>query len=422
MKIYNIISKDRMKHIIAYISILAPIILSSCADDIVNNEDIDSLITTDSIKTESTGGVWASMPEFIDGNSSNEGSSANDVTRSNLIYDRTNKNMTFSWENSSEDYMCVFALDGKDNVVPQLFNRIGGQDAATLNCRFQTPEGARALTQKDKNGINIEYISFRPYPDQTKELNYKTKSVSYEGQTQTANAKMKLYYAASDATDETTKTEKYADYDQSEKKASAHLGAYDYLASEAQTTDDEGGIEFKLKRLGAVVRFNIKNPAQEIFDELQLVAQGGPLFTLEGTADLGERTITATKSSNVMVLKFGNGGIDMTDTSSDYYDYYNYKYNGYIIAYMMLAPVDLSGDATTINLYLVSHEKGSTVKKCYKSEDLSKPNLTANKFYRWTPVMDNVDTPITFSEITVQQWKDETAINNGDGGTGTIGW
>ena len=82
---------------------------------------------------------------------------------------------------------------------------------------------------------------------------------------------------------------------------------------------------------------------------------------------------------------------------------------------------------TNPTLYLCGHrgEGNDRVDTYYKAE-LLKKNLKAGKAYQWSSEVSE-DEPITFTEITVQQWEEETGYtNNGaDGkteGSGTNKW
>ncbi len=69
-------------------------------------------------------------------------------------------------------------------------------------------------------------------------------------------------------------------------------------------------------------------------------------------------------------------------------------------------------------LPLSDRMKGYT-RKFYKAE-LVKLNLEASKHHQWVPVA-NPDGPITFEEITIQEWEEGTGFTNDDG-VGTEDW
>jgi hypothetical protein len=75
-----------------------------------------------------------------------------------------------------------------------------------------------------------------------------------------------------------------------------------------------------------------------------------------------------------------------------------------------------SGDfaALTVDQKLKEYER-----KVYAAT-LSKINFEAGKHYQWKPVL-NPDEPITFTEISIQEWEQGTTFTNEDG-TGTEDW
>lgn len=60
-------------------------------------------------------------------------------------------------------------------------------------------------------------------------------------------------------------------------------------------------------------------------------------------------------------------------------------------------------------------------RKYYKATNLAKYNITAGGLYQWTIVGLNPDQPITFEEITIQEWKEGVNYTNTDG-AGTGDW
>jgi hypothetical protein len=180
-------------------------------------------------------------------------------------------------------------------------------------------------------------------------------------------------------------------------------------------TDGHCGFEFK--RIGAVVRFYLKSPREMVYDGLQLVARGKK-FILTGILEAEQRVIVPFTTSNAMFLEF-SPTLDMSKPKSTSADYY-YNNAGYIVSYMMIAPIDLS-DAENISIYLKGHIGNTTY--YYKSRgELEKPNLTANKFYQWTSADNSDDAAIIFDEIAVQDWERDVTYDNGEEGTGTSIW
>lgn len=280
-----------------------------------------------------------------------------------------------------------------------------------------------------------QYVAFSPYVAPWKDkFNGYTVTVTYRNQKQTGHVDMRHYF--DNAATMTGNTGNYSAYKNSEKEASAHLGAYDYLCAEPTTAYDKGGIKFSMKRMGSIVRFYIKYPAANmVYTDLQLYNETKK-FILDANINVDAHTLDAVESdtatNHVVTLKFqegeeGTDGFDIGVGSSEnsFYELYQGKYNAYLIAYMMLAPIDLSEAQTEKSvLYLVAHEpKPNEANKHYYKAVLDlKPNLTPNIFYQWNAASGQLsDQPIEFVETTIQDWKQANGIDNGNG-NGTSGW
>lgn len=353
-------------------------------------------------------GVVASMPELVDG-------TEQIVTRTSLIYDADAKKSLFSWQGG--DQIGVFCSQDNGESGQQQFQTKSGSSG--LWASFETLEGANAIVSP-----NVSYIAYRPYCSSLTDFtNY---DVTYLDQTATANPQMANFYKATKAsglTDE-EKAECMAAYKTSETNAASHLPAYDYLYSGAQQASEASVIHFQFNRAGVVTRFFLKSPAAIDYDSLALVIVGANDEPLTLTAKLDLTTalpgsITPVKKGKSQTLKFADNAYNMTTTSSDYY----YNNIGYIVAYMMVAPVDFSDAKYTdakLYVYLFGNSGSPATKKYYKSAPLNKPKLTPNMFYQWTSANQSEDTPIEFSEITIQDWEDDVLGN--DNGKGTEGW
>lgn len=355
-------------------------------------------------------GLHATLPEV---------EPLDNITRSTLIYDLAQKKTLFSWE--STDDIGVFAIEANsEHRQQQRFVPVS--EADTEKDWFESLPDYSSLTIQFKgadDGINVltenkQYIAGKPYF--TDEMDYSSIDVSYLGQKQTAAVKQRYYpgFAGIVLTDA-----QKAEWQASEKAASAHLGAYDYLASNIVWTNYKGAVTFPLKRLGAICRFYIKCPGQYVYDRLTLVNNDVDFITT-GVVDLATKTITPKTTSHSMSVELQN--IDMTSPSTNL-SYY--KTAGYIIVYMMVgAPLDMSPSAKMAPiLYLAAHEKDYPEKKHYfKAENLKKPNLTQNTFFQWTIANAIDDTPIEFTSIEVQEWVDAMGYYNGDEGNGTLTW
>ena len=365
----------RYKSNIALFAVAA--MMASCSQDVIE----DSVSHGDEI--------YATLPELEDGNV---------ITRSALIYNYGEKKMHFTWE--SGDKVGVFAVNDDASRRQQVqFDLTKG--AGTIAGGFESSDESLRTIEKDKS-----YIAFRPY---SKEDDYAKLDVKYEGQKATAFPKMKYFPF-------TGNTAKNVDkYNESEKAASAHLALTDYMVSKSTKALADGHCAFEFKRIGAVVRFYMKSPNNIIYDGLQLVAKGKK-FIQTGILDSEEMELIPLTTNNTMYLTF-SPTLDLSDENSDYY----YKGAGYIVTYMMIAPIDLR-DAEDISIYLKGHDAAGN-SHYYKSKGkLEKPNLTANMFYQWTSADNSDDPAIIFDEISVQDWERDVIYSNGDEGSGTENW
>lgn len=381
-----------MKRLFTYIATL--LLFAACTSE-------EAVI--DNVTNENVVGILAEIEDP-------EGLGDEFVSRASLVYDESNKIMAFKWDD--EDHIGVFTKnESPEHRAQQEYTQVKNDPANTDNVRaFQTPDGA---VHVDKN---YQYVSYFPYSAEVSD--YAKVPVKYTGQKQIDPIDFSDYNKSPDT--------KYRD---SQPKASAHLADYDYLCTGVTDPTPTGGIYFNMNRMGAIVRFWIvlDKKYNYVYDELQLV-NNTKMFTTKATMDAEEMKLTPTEQSHIVNLRFGSAGFDMStvpaDGTSNTFYYWNSsnKHVGYIMAYMMFGPIDLTGnDVENCFIYLVAHEKGHPEKKHYfKSSGLSKPNLTPNAFYKWT-IYPGEDTPIEVSEITVEEWREGTTFDNGNG-NGTATW
>lgn len=364
----------------SYIGLLAiAAMVTSCSQDVVE----ESVFKGDE--------VFATLPELEDGNVK---------TRSSLVYDSSDKKMHFTWEKGDE--IGVFAINNDASRRQQvLFKLTTG--AGTIEGGFEAFDESLRTIEKNK-----KYVAFRPF---SKEDDYDNLDLKYDEQKASSFPKMKYnsFNGKNKAADATI-------YNESEENASAHLTNADYMVSEPVTALEDGHCSFEFKRIGAVVRFYMKSPNNIVYDGIQLVAKGNKKFILTGTLEAETKEITPVTTDNAIFLTF-SPTLDLTDKSSDYY----YNGVGYIVSYMMIAPIDLR-EADEISIYLKGHDSANN-SHYYKSRgELAKPNLTANMFYQWTSADNSDDAAIIFDKITVQDWEKDVKYSNGEEGTGTSIW
>jgi hypothetical protein len=366
----------------SYIGLLAiAALMASCSQDVIEGDAVYE------------GEVYATLPELLDGS----------VTRSALVYNYSEKKMHFAWD--SGDKIGVFAINN-DAARRQQIQYDLKKGAGTMAGSFDSYDtDVQADIKK-----NQSYLAFRPY---SKVGNYAKLDVKYDEQTAKAYPKMKYFPFPENVNPDANAGK----YNASEAAASAHLTDADYMVAPPVVASVDHHCAFEFKRIGAVVRFYLKSPKAMIYDGIQLVAKGKK-FVLSGMLDAQKRVITPVTTSTAMFLNFSSP-LDMskpTSTSADYY----YNGVGYIVSYMMIAPIDLR-DAEDISIYLKGHDGSGTY--YFKSQgELEKPNLTANMFYQWTSGDNNGDPAIVFDHISVQDWERDVIYSNGEGGTGTGTW
>lgn len=348
-------------------------------------------------------------------------------SRAYITFDKSTPDIfSFSWESNE----CVGAFPYTDTrhanqIKLDMENINAGPENTNLVRKIVTPNGVSLLT------ANTTYVAYYPYNSANE--SFTSIPLSYENQTQEETINMSVYFD-----NFTSNPESYAAYKESEKASSAHLSQYDYLCAGQTTTRSHSGVTFFMRRAGAIGRFYIKCPqADLIYDEF-LLYNSSLDFTLTGTMDASvddiKDAITPITTSHVVKLKLGPGGngIDYTlgtdgkpkESNIKYFDYYNGKYTPYLTTYVMFAPIDFSKTEECSTLYLIAHKNNAEKTKLYFKAVLKstqRPNLTPNLLYRWS-LTPGTDTPIEFTETTVEDWKQTEGYSNGEGGTGTSGW
>lgn len=432
-----------MKKILTYMTLMAAVILTACSDDDIAK----SSSVTDSLDKYAVTGTMANVAIF------EEGIGDDDVlsSKSQLYYDRVNKKMKFTWVKET-DHIGIYA---KANSGTQMDYKLDpDQD---LNVHESSVTGV--FVRNDGGASTITggtlYYSYFPYKEESTEtgdFTYENIPISYRGQMQATNEQMNRYWQAGGDKNK---------FLESEKAAAAHLGDYTYLISDATATAGNH-VHFNYSYVGSIVRFYMVCPSHAsdniYYDSLQ-VYNSQANFTLDATMNLATKVVTPTKTSHVMSLGF-HPAIDMTNDSEDSKDTYHYwdqestaPKTGYIMAYMMVSPVDLSILDEKSTLYLIgrkalsfyetledynaAHEPDITQddfdkllpsekiktyeRKVYKKSNMSKLNFLAGKHHQWAAADAGPDSPITFQNITIQEWAEGPGFTNDDG-AGTDDW
>lgn len=453
-----------MKKIFTYMGLMAAALLTACS-----NDDIaQSSTKTSQIEEIAIDGNYITMPIALH----EEDWDGNDMpsSKAQLYYDYSSGQATFSWEIG--DYIGVYPVTG-DPATSSI------QQWKIWHVKQSGNKSIGIFDQDDEHIGHHEGSFIAVFPDITDDTDYRDIPITYLGQIQSASSKMHEYLIG-----------KYEEYVNSEREAGSHLAKYDYLVdSERAATEESGKVRFDMKRLGAVTRFFIKVPAKIVFDSLQ-VYNSEKEFTLTTTLDAstGEYAAEPTRKSKVISLQLNKFGFDYWKSVAGDDNYYSETVGWTMQCYMMVAPIDLSGESTpTSTLYLIGREphfyanadeynaakgtgltpeafaaltqgekikvytsvgafntaKGLTggnalnetqfnalstaqkmseyTRKIYKAENLAKKDFQADGLYQWTVTGAGADDPITFDEITIQEWTEGPGFTNADG-NGTADW
>ena len=343
-----------MKKIFTYMALVAVAVLTACSDsDIALSSNV-----TDSLDKYSVTGTMVSNAEFEGG----RGDDDQIRSKSQLYYDRiSGGNLKFTWTvgdkigifpESDDDSQFAFVLDNstpltvQGNVVTGVFE----------------PDDKGAVYPIEKT---TTYYSYFPYKEQDPvngNFTYRNVPINFRGQTQTANEQMDCYWQALYGKESEKEANSNA-FLKSEQDAAAHLPTYDYMVSTVASTE-AAHVHFMYSNLTSVVRFYIYSPEPAypglFVDSLQVVNNSRE-FTLDAEMDLTTKQLHPSATSRVMSLRF-SPAIDMTnnsDNTKETYHYWDREYpeNGYIMAYMMMAPIDLTAEGVeNSTLYMIARQ------------------------------------------------------------------
>lgn len=455
-----------MKKFLTYIPFMAAMMIVACSDN-----DIAGLSAIEDT-TEKAGileGTMVNVADYRDG-----GGDSDPMAKSQTYYDRIAKDMKFTWV--AGDKIAVFA---DENDEQQIDFVVDDTKPYTYNGRKVTAvfkpvdeEAAYPIVASTK------YYSY--FPAKAGDFEDTEVPISLSGQTQEANEQMDYYYLNTE--------ESKALFLESSRVAGRHLAAYDYMTSNATSTPTKY-VQFTYEHMTAVVRFMMYCPSTAdddvYYDSLQ-VYNSSTNFFIEGTMNIKTKELTHTRQSHVASLRF-YPAIDMTNNTDDSKPSYHYwrstgNKKGYIMAYMRVAPIDLTGVDEQCTLYLLGKKpsyytweeykeaKSSEIsetdfnalskidkmkiyetmgaynaavdpdvddatwstmtnidkmrdytRKVYKAEGLSKQNFEAGYHYQWSVASAPEDDPIEFNLIEIQEWKDGPGFTN-ENGTGTEDW
>lgn len=177
---------------------------------------------------------------------------------------------------------------------------------------------------------------------------------------------------------------------------SAHLGAYDYLASDA-VTPNVGEFNLIMKRLGSILRFKLKMPKVGTYTKLTLSAED-EVFVETATLDIsGSKPVVSPKKLSKTISLYLN---EVSTTKED----------EELTFYMITSPVDLSSQSLTVTL------TGSD-NLPYSVSNLSGSSMTAGKGYSFSGTVSNTQ-PSDFIQFADSRVKKICVLNwdtNNDG-------
>lgn len=128
----------------------------------------------------------------------------------------------------------------------------------------------------------------------------------------------------------------YVGQEQHGDSSTEHLSMYDYMAASA-TTPDEGTVEFDFKHLGALLQFKLRAPSSANITSLTLSANDN-VFIRKGTVDLTQKEPRVESADKATSISMAISDIQVSYVGQE------------ITLYMMMAPVDLTGQRYTLKV------------------------------------------------------------------------
>lgn len=272
--------------------------------------------------------------------------------------------------------------------------------------------------------------SFNPN-NKTHPVCYNALPFSFKNQVQEGYVNLTAYYNGDSRGD---KGNDNPTYRESEEKACAHLNSCNFLISpESEFNVNTGRIRFYAHPIGAVARFYLLAPKEKMqLMSLRLVASK-PIFYEEGTVDLtsnpyngnaedkndGLKLVSSvyTKDKDRQMHPVGDpvSSIELkfADNVWTNYDATTMPYGHYMIAYLMMYPVNLT-EVSELYVYLTAKDKDGKVKN-YRTNNLEKKDLFSGNYYQWMYKALDDEHPIELTATEIP-WQDVVggSINLGE--------
>ena len=416
-----------MKNIFTYLTVAAMTLFVSCSSDSIIADGENVILEEGTMATKpslESGDASRSMQYLEDGKMKFEWNSDDKIAVYPMYVEGTGQKF------SGKEYSHVMSLTYLNNTTT----------ANGLAKAEFSPNGEKFVLDIENTK---DFVAWSPYLTgegfenrKIPELGYTAMPVTYEGQIQNSNVELGHYI--------TTDADEMAKYLASEKRASAHLGNYDYMHAQAVQANS-GYTCFNFAHVQAVVRFYMVIPEPDkpqIFDSLIIYHKhdagdiAGYNFVTKGKFNLDTKSMVVDEIASKLTLKLGTKteGMDLIDheedseTEGEYNPVYKRNGNYYLVAYMQMYPVNITPDyMQKPTLYLCGHtgsEAEGDLKKNFYKARLDKKNIQAGRWYQWATTLDE-DQPIEFEVVSVQEWEaDDTFYNtvNKQEGQGTQDW
>lgn len=177
----------------------------------------------------------------------------------------------------------------------------------------------------------------------------------------------------------------------------SHLTKYDYQTAQARSTAD--ALHFAYNHLGSILRLQFDSIPVIQYDSIRIMTSR-KVLTTEATMNLTNNALTPTKKDSTITLSLKD--ITLADNDS-------------LVAYLMVAPADLSKDTLKVLLYAGS----DTIKSLEIKGTIIKPGMTYNvigekeHYIEWqakkaTPSWQTLAATITNPTATVKDFPLDT--------------
>ncbi len=431
---------------IIYIStILTLFTACSTENDVTSRVDLPTFPSDENWKEEVMEGASVTVKGFEPGDM---------VSRTSLVYN--GQSLVFGWKSGDKVGLYPTAKDlsstpdaSLDGLLtheegphpsnePNVYRtkpQMAGQ--SQFNCAESTSQTTRITNGSSSEFFWDEIVRWSAYcqfkaENGGKGENYMKRFFSFAGQKQDALAEVGEYFDYEDATTQEEKNLHLSKYNESETKASMHLGDFDVLIS-PETKWEHVSINFQMRHVGAIARIYLKSVEENlVIKNIKLICDK-PIFYEEGSFTLFSHPYDASKSDE-------NYGVDLDRSSSgcqiqpegdavnmlqlDFDESCVTKKSGngwgpYVVAYLMMYPITYNPTTDgKLYAYVTAYKQGDDPSKevYYVSEPLSKKTMKSGKYYQWSSAAQPDDhLPIELT-ATLLPWQNIVggSINLGD--------